>query len=554
MSLRRLVPLVVFAGLIAVFWIAGRQAEKQLCPTGVGVDDAGIYFRYAKNLADGLGCVWNPGGERVEGCSSLLWTAVCTAIFFVTQNPEPFAFALGALFAALAATLVALVLARLIDQGGGERGRAATFLAAGAVVALWVVAAPGQIIWMTTALMDTPLWTATIVLSWMAAAAWMREPDSRKNRLALGTSAALAALARPEGPMLAALVIGASVILQLRERRGLAATLKDAATPVAVVALTIAALVVARRLYFGWWLPNTWYAKVDSDLGYRIGHGARYLGTFVKAFPAASAAWVVATLYVLVKARQRPAILASVLVAFGLANALFVAGDHFGYWRILQPYWLLALVPVYAAVARIVPPPRRAIAASLAGIALAAASLATAEPSWSALKKDPKFHASFLLAEAGRLVASSFHEIFPKDELPSVGVVAGGSFPFAYGGQCFDLLGLNDVQMAHASRMRRGTLHGHGAFDAATFFRRPPDLLIGLMRVGELAAPEPPEERIPFGSLLPAEQDRFDALYAPVAIWTEASRKLGAMMPAWARRDWLARAEGRFQIKRIAAR
>ncbi len=33
-----------------------------------------ISMRYAKNLAHGNGLVWNPGGERVEGYSNLLWT------------------------------------------------------------------------------------------------------------------------------------------------------------------------------------------------------------------------------------------------------------------------------------------------------------------------------------------------------------------------------------------------------------------------------------------------------------------------------------------------
>ena len=37
------------------------------------VDDAYISFRYADNLARGLGLVYNPG-ERVEGYSNFLWT------------------------------------------------------------------------------------------------------------------------------------------------------------------------------------------------------------------------------------------------------------------------------------------------------------------------------------------------------------------------------------------------------------------------------------------------------------------------------------------------
>src|SRR4029077_13682341 len=36
-------------------------------------DDAMISMRYARNLAHGLGLVWNPGGARVEGYTDPLW-------------------------------------------------------------------------------------------------------------------------------------------------------------------------------------------------------------------------------------------------------------------------------------------------------------------------------------------------------------------------------------------------------------------------------------------------------------------------------------------------
>ena len=42
-----------------------------------GIDDANIFFVYAQNAANGHGFVYNVGGERVEGFSSLLWTLIC---------------------------------------------------------------------------------------------------------------------------------------------------------------------------------------------------------------------------------------------------------------------------------------------------------------------------------------------------------------------------------------------------------------------------------------------------------------------------------------------
>ncbi len=45
-------------------------------------DDAMISMRYAYNLAHGNGLVWNPG-ERVEGITNPLWTAIMALVHFL---------------------------------------------------------------------------------------------------------------------------------------------------------------------------------------------------------------------------------------------------------------------------------------------------------------------------------------------------------------------------------------------------------------------------------------------------------------------------------------
>src|SRR5262245_33075684 len=39
-------------------------------------DDAMVSMTYARNLADGYGLVWMPGGPRVEGFTNPLWTLI----------------------------------------------------------------------------------------------------------------------------------------------------------------------------------------------------------------------------------------------------------------------------------------------------------------------------------------------------------------------------------------------------------------------------------------------------------------------------------------------
>lgn len=43
-------------------------------------EDAFIYFRFASNIADGYGYVFNIGGEHIEACSGLLWLGMITLL------------------------------------------------------------------------------------------------------------------------------------------------------------------------------------------------------------------------------------------------------------------------------------------------------------------------------------------------------------------------------------------------------------------------------------------------------------------------------------------
>ena len=103
------------------------------------IDDAFITFRYARNLADGNGLVFNLG-ERVEGVTSLSWALLLAAVETIRLPVEPAAFVLGVTFA-----LLALREAYLLGRGLGASPAAC--LAAVAPVAVhgrfWLVAGNG---------------------------------------------------------------------------------------------------------------------------------------------------------------------------------------------------------------------------------------------------------------------------------------------------------------------------------------------------------------------------------------------------------------------------
>src|SRR5262245_49795700 len=57
-------------------------------------DDAFISFRYARNLSDGSGLVWNPD-ERVEGYTNFSWVLLLAAGMRIGLEPEVLANVLG---------------------------------------------------------------------------------------------------------------------------------------------------------------------------------------------------------------------------------------------------------------------------------------------------------------------------------------------------------------------------------------------------------------------------------------------------------------------------
>jgi hypothetical protein len=51
-------------------------------------DDAMISMRYARNLANGYGLVWNPGGDRIEGYTNPLWVLYMSGIHLLPLAPS----------------------------------------------------------------------------------------------------------------------------------------------------------------------------------------------------------------------------------------------------------------------------------------------------------------------------------------------------------------------------------------------------------------------------------------------------------------------------------
>ena len=290
-------------------------------------DDAFISYRYARNLTNGHGLVFNRG-ERVEGFTNMLWTLEIAGLWLIGLRPEVSAHVLS--LACTAATLAVIAVGARCLLAAGSR-LVVTWMAV-ALVALNSSFA----VWSTGGL-ETRQFTLLVVLG---ALLLMRRPQAIGAGLLAGLVFAAAELTRPEGLLL----FGCAAVWQviaLRTRRARLTPVLAFALPVVV---TVATHYLWRFSYYGEWLPNTYFAKhvrpwYESGFDY-LSAATIELGAWLW-LPLAALATTVRLL------RNDVTWLLPALLA--VPHALYVAhigGDHFEY-RPLD--WHLPLLALPAA-------------------------------------------------------------------------------------------------------------------------------------------------------------------------------------------------------------
>jgi len=226
------------------------------------LDDAFITFRYARNLAAGLGPVFNPG-EPVEGYTSFLWMLASAVGFALADD-------------ALALSLIKVsglaigwwILWRTWSFPAPEpaldpkRGRRLLVVLLAANPVFIANCGDG---------METPLYAALL----LECARSFAQPPSSRSGVATGAFAALATWTRPES---IALLIGLPLLLRLC-RPG--ARLRSWFVGFAASSLPPVLGHIWWRLdYYGAPFPNTFYAKASGDLLPRLAAGISDLAAF----------------------------------------------------------------------------------------------------------------------------------------------------------------------------------------------------------------------------------------------------------------------------------
>ena len=300
-------------------------------------DDAFISFRYARNLLEGHGLVFNPG-ERVEGYSNFLWVLELAALWgLFGLRPEHVAPWLSV--ACTAGTLAALWWWAARSPALAQRGLVG-WMALGLVCSSATFA-----VWTSGGGLETRQFTFCIVLAVVSLSLYR---DNRWGLLASSLSLALAALTRPEGPLIAACCFGWFAVERMVKDRRLRLDWREVLYLVGPFATLVAAHFLFRYTYYGEWLPNTYYAKhvrpwYESGFRY-LWAAALETGLYLLLPLAAVAAherW---------RAHRDGAFaLPLLLMGVHMAYVMRIGGDHFEY-RPLDFYWPLLALPAAAGI------------------------------------------------------------------------------------------------------------------------------------------------------------------------------------------------------------
>jgi hypothetical protein len=288
-------------------------------------DDAFISYRYALNLVEGHGLVFN-SGERVEGYTNFLWTLWCAVALLLKLPCEQWTMAWGIVFYGLSLGLLGYHFL-LVRRATGLTGFALPVAAMlGALHSDWAIYA--------TSGLETSLFTFLALLGYVLLARGI--VDGHHRPVAVGLVMTLCALTRPDG-VIFALIIGA-VLFWLTWPR---------ARPVLWYALVFgvpqAAFLAWRIGYYGDIFPNTYYAKSGDQAWWT--QGWHYLSLYLQRYAALALAIPAMCVCVARRANASDAgsrlfsRLAFACAAMGGAYTLFIVrvGGDFMFARMLIP-------------------------------------------------------------------------------------------------------------------------------------------------------------------------------------------------------------------------
>ena len=437
---KKLLPdLLISLLLIAsTLYYASRYVDFSIPP----FEDAAMLMRYAQHLAQGYGIVWNIGEHPVDGATDFLFMAASAAFIKLGLTVGQSVRGIGFISHLLTVLIVYWTNRRINHANIPFSFLSGLYLAVGTGLSY------------VAAFFGTPFFALAAASTWalgLLLINWHR-PERRDSEvegppfwliLAFALSGLVTGLIRPEGVILAALMLLSVVIM-----RGLKNSISIIAIFGAVFLFLGGAYFMWRWNYFGYPLPNPFYKKGDSGLHWDSFNNS-LLNTLRLCLPFA----IIALLGFRSRETTKQA-LAYLLPILGFASAFVLISDEMNYGARFQyalvPIALMSWTPLVRGFNFSWPQQVQVRERNVYFIALIALSASLVYYSWfqncfltsyqqtctRAYENDGRYDMGRLLAEY-------------RDKGYVIATTEAGLLPYYSGWTAIDTWGLNDQFIAH---------------------------------------------------------------------------------------------------------
>lgn len=308
------------------------------------MDDAGISFAYARNLAHGHGLVSQPGLAPVEGYSNFLWV-ILMAPFFLFNIFDPFITSKTVSLVLVGITFYYLNKSMIYLTGGNLLASftALTCLALNTSFTVW-----------TCSGLENPLLIALITVLFYQQLSYIDKKYLPKlTPFVSGLLVGGIAMTRPDGIMYV-FVFPFTIALGFfsKERPSVGVLLRAFSVHAATLIVVYGGFILFRYLYFGEFLPNTYYAKGGPSLGMLVPAltmQAKYLTKFQQLAASVLGArwwWAVPVVWISLltlalsrKGRWREYLLLLAMVFAAGFTYLIMPNDWMGEYRFATPFF-----------------------------------------------------------------------------------------------------------------------------------------------------------------------------------------------------------------------
>lgn len=447
------------------------------CRSLLGIDDANIYMVYMKNFANGHGFVYNIGGEKVEGFTSLLWTLIGSLFFYISKHPEKLLF----IFNVIVCTLTLYNVSNFIDSKADYKFK---IFSKESLLFLGIIGIiPGFIDWTILSLMETGLWCFLITSISLKIAKYNSNDYKLKHYLILILISMTLVYTRPESMLLVPFFLFLNLIKEYTLSKAIKTSIVWFLICFLIFSSSLAILIFWRLNYFGYPLPNTYYAKVSSSFVNNLESGLVYIRKLFIEKPFIFlifilSMWIILKAIILNRSKSNIFLLFLLfsVMLISLIIPLYSGGDHFGLHRVIIPF-----IPVITLLGILILKEFNFFKDNSKPIFIFFLIFFSNSYNFKDVFLEKLYYPiahEWWIAINDRNNSKKLNNFFDANKkLPTQGVMCAGGSAFEYKGKTIDLLGLNNTKMAHAIKIKDKNLpKNHASFNIDVFFELSPDL------------------------------------------------------------------------------